>query len=110
MTEFTLDDTSTTIDTEVLDKMIMDAAHKAQEKELEAVALALKQGYDGVDIKYTDGLYEPAPFSFNMTTWKGEAPRGPQHDPPFDYRYDFRNMTDREKEQLLERAGVLRNE
>jgi len=91
---------------EIIDDTMTKMVNEIMIKQERLLLLALKKGYDGVDIKLDSGLASaPSEFSigFEYETWKGE----PRSIEPFERnirRYDFRMLTEEEKEKAIEKV------
>ena len=94
---------------DIIEQKMQEAIERiAIEREI-LLAMALHEGYDGVDIHMDTSLvtdYNDYSMGFNYEVWEGEPPTVDRWNSNVQ-RYDFRVLDDEEKRMLLARIGVV---
>jgi len=93
-------------DEEIMDSAMTKILNRLIEEQEKLLLLALKKGYDGVDVKMDSGVVSD-PYELNLgfeyEVWKNE----PKLIRPFESnirRYDFRLLSEVKRRELLNRA------
>jgi len=92
----------------ILEEKMQEAMQRIAIEREKLLALALRDGYDGVDIHMDTSIvtdYRDYSMGFEYEAWEGEAPTINRWEANVQ-RYDFRVLDKREKQQLLARIGV----
>lgn len=93
---------------ELIDEQMMEAVDRFAAQKEKILALAYLKGYDGIDITVTTpriGNVEDFRHGIEWEGWMGE----PEPLEPYTsrtQRYDFRNLSDREKMRLTSIVGA----
>ena len=109
MTDFEInEDVLETSSVNIIDEKMREATEKIAIERERLLAMALHEGYDGVDIRTGTSVvtdYRDYSMGFEYETWEDDPPTVDSWDSNV-RRYDFRVLTDEEKRMLLARAGV----
>ena len=93
---------------DIIDEKMQEAIERIAIEREKLLAMALHEGYDGVDIQMDTSVvtdYRDYSMGFNYEAWRDEPPRIDRFSQGVQ-RYDFRVLSDEEKWMLLARIGV----
>ena len=93
---------------DIINEKMREATERIAIERERLLALALHEGYDGVDIQMDTTLmmnYNDYSMGFNYEAWRDEPPTVDRFSQCVQ-RYDFRVLNDEEKRMLLARIGV----
>ena len=93
---------------DIIDEKMREATEKIAIERERLLAMALHEGYDGVDIRTGTSVvtdYRDYSTGFEYEVWEDDPPTVDRWDSNV-LRYDFRTLDDVEKRMLLARVGV----
>ena len=110
MTDFEInEDVLETSSVNIIDEKMREATEKIAIERERLLAMALHEGYDGVDIRMDTSVvtdYRDYSTGFEYEVWEDDPPTVDRWDSNVQ-RYDFRTLDDEEKRMLLARIGVV---
>ena len=109
MTDFEInEDVLETSSVNIIDEKMREATENIAIERERLLAMALHEGYDGVDIRTSTLVvtdYKDYSTGFDYEVWEDDPPTVDRWDSSV-RRYDFRTLDDVEKRMLLARVGV----
>jgi len=109
MSDFEIsEDVLETSSVDIIDEKMQEAIERIAIEREKILAMALYEGYDGVDIHMDTTImmnYNDYSMGFNYEAWRDEPPTVDRFSQCVQ-RYDFRVLNDEEKGMLLARIGV----